>query len=265
MGGQREPPVRRVLTTIAITAFWLFMNGLLVYREVWPTLADRSGGGYHRFLEEIDRPVVETFAVWQGGRRIGKVRLERRRTDKGAYEIEGKLSLDSPVLIYAKPSPMRVEVLMTLDRGMSLERVDVLLDAIVFARLAGTVEDGAIVFRSVEGKNFGPFRVPYDGKEAFQHALMPMMGRKDLAVGMRWRVKLMPLLPFASAQHATLDVKALEPVEVNGRTVDAFRVETRIGETSPTAYNAWVSQEGVLLKQELPYGLALTREEPSRD
>ena len=46
--------MRRVLTTIAITAFWLSMNTLLIYREVWPTLTARNDGGYRELGAVIE-------------------------------------------------------------------------------------------------------------------------------------------------------------------------------------------------------------------
>jgi len=191
--------------------------------------------------------------------------VERRRRGDGGYEIEGLLEIDSPILIFAKPSPLRVEVLLSLDEAMALQSADIALDAVISGRLVGTVEEGAILFESVGGRGFGPLRIPYDQDDMFQHMMMPMTSGRKLAVGDRWEVKVMPMMPVVGTQRATMVVKAFEEIEIDGKKQKAYRIEQRLGELDKATYSAWVSAEGIVLRQEMPYGLTLVREEPSDD
>ena len=257
--------MRRTLTTISITAFWLVMTGMLIHREVRPAYQAVRRAGYKPLLADLQTPSVDQMGIYRGRERIGRARAERRRRPDGGYEIEGVFEIQSPILIYARPTPLSVEVLLSLNRAMALERVDVLLDAVIFARLVGTVEDDAIVFETVEGKSIGPLRIPFNRREMFGHMMMPMMSGRKLSVGDRWEMKVLPMMPLVGAQRATMVVKAFEEVEIDGKKHKAYRVEQRLGELDNMTYSAWVSADGVVLRQEMPYGLTLVREEPSDD
>jgi len=241
------------------------MTGMLVHREVRPAFIEARRAGYRPLLANRRLPAVDQMGVYRDGERIGRARMERRRSRDGRYEIEGLFEIDSPILVFAKPSPLRVEVLLSLDEAMALQRADVTLDAVISARLVGTVEEDAIVFESVGGRGFGPLRIPFDQNDMFQHMMMPMASGRKLAVGDRWEVKILPMMPVVGTQRATMVVKAFEEIEIDGEKQKAYRIEQRLGEMDKTTYSAWVSAGGTVLRQEMPYGLTLVREEPSDD
>ena len=255
--------MRRTAVTIVIAVFWLTMMGLLVHREVLPSLAGGGAPTYQNILENLNGPTEETMGVYQGTRRVGSAAIRSRRREKGGFELASDLRIDEPVSLLGQPSKVMLKMSVNLNEQKDLESIELLMDAIIRLHLVGKVDRNAIVFRSVDGLMLPPLALPWSGQELFQHSLLPLARVGNLRVGKKWRVRLMGGLA-SDIGTAVIEVKAFEPVALPGKAVQAFRLEQRLGDQGPT-YRAWVAPDGMLLMQELPLGLTLVREETKSD
>ncbi|GAI81793.1 unnamed protein product [marine sediment metagenome] len=256
--------MRRTLTTVVITAFWLVMMGHLVRTEVIPFLAYGRPPTYQDLLKQLDHPTEERMGVYRGAERVGEARVAKRPLDQGGYEITSELTIEKALPLFGYSSNLALSMIARFDQEKALQTVEVKIDTFIHLHLLGTMEDGALRFKSVSGLTIPPLTVPCGNNEMFQHALLPQAGMRDLRVGKKWRINLMGGLA-SEVGSAEIEVKALETVDILGRKVRAFRLEQHVLGTDSTAYRSWIAEDGALLKQELPLGLAMIKEDLPRD
>ena len=256
--------MRRILTTVVISVFWLVMMGLLVRTEVIPFLAYGRAPTYRELLEQLEHPTEEQMGVYRGSERVGEARVAKRPLEEGGYEITSMLKVEKALPLLGYASDLDLSMTARLDQEKELRTVEITIDTFINLHLLGKLEDDGLHFKSVSGLMIPPLTVPCGDDEMFQHALLPLAGARDLRVGKKWRINLMGGLA-SEVGSAEIEVKALEMIDVLGMKVRAFRLEQRLLGADAVAYRSWVAEDGTLLKQELPLGLVMIKEDPPRD
>ena len=270
--------------TIAIVAFWLTTNSLLVWRDLEFRRQGEFKSGVDTFLG--NRTTRESWmSIFQGARKVGYTgsTIEKIWAEEGIeyqvavetlyrgrlplpsvlaqflqnsnqFEIEGRLFLDEEL----EPTSLRLDIALTILRGTSIEQsAEFLLlgkrDADRFA---------IDVWYGDDARERPDFRVavPID-KMTLSNGLSPSLPVSQYEVGKRYHVAVFdPLSSLGfDAESASVEVIDRERKAIDGVRVDVFVVETKFrGQVT----RSWVTASGDTLREEIgkPFDMILRKE-----
>jgi hypothetical protein len=286
------------LTTLAILAFWLFVAGWFVAREVWPHLASDAPPAFViDITDEAIRQVVPVrWVLYRNGERLAALRTttEYRESDDSFLLTSAMGDAD---IVAAGTFKCRVHSLVNVyrvNRAGELHGSETKLAMTVFG-----VDVKMTIAAEVRGNQAQPYcRLEYPGgilepalkpipvaRAGVLNPLHPVHRIVGLKPGMRWRLPLVdpladayraaveglaqsvlgpnaPALPFATGPRTVLaDVTGSTPFDWNGNAVSCYVIEYR-GDDAKA--RTWVrTRDGAVLRQEassLGEELALQRE-----
>lgn len=246
------------LVAVGIVAFWATMTGMLLRREVFLPRLDAArvrvpgqlaGLGGQNYQED-----------WQGiyykDAKVGYAHSQVHRLQGDTYLIRNDAALN----------------LRLLDRDMSVQfegfaRVDAagqpeeLLYAVVAGpaqlRVRGHREGDTLVLQVVSAGRVIEKRVPITPGMSLSNAITPSLYWPELEMGRTYTLEVLDPVTL-STQDAKVRVRGREPLDYRGATVETTVVEF---ETSQLAFRIWVSDAGVVLRQESDLGWYLIRED----
>jgi hypothetical protein len=237
----------------ALLLLMVAANAALFTRDILPDwlVGEPPAIGYS--LEDEQRQLSQ-MAIWnERNELVGRVWAESRRV--GNYLHTSAETVIEPIRL---PNGLAVPRLLSASKIAYAVETQA-LDSIEFSLIGLGFEV------SLKGEvmptnefpctwQFGPNRGSFvlkGSRVAFGEALRPFQRLSNLYVGQSWRVKLLDpfggLLPGVGGiqgDSVIVRVAARETIEVDGRPIETFRVET-------ASAMAWVDDQGKVLRQEV--------------
>jgi hypothetical protein len=266
--GSRRSPAFILLETqfwlsLAIIAFFLIMVFLLWRREaggrgpIAPIISED-------FIAAIWEDTQQWMWIERGGERIGAYKLAMRAEDEDegdGYVVFSQTRMRFNLLNL--PVPVELDMGVEMSHKFELEtfraRADLAEQRI---DVEAFVEDQTMYFgiRGAEPVIEGgamAVKTPLDGPVILSEAFRPLLTQnKKLRVGRKWTTRASDPLHGRLDMVVTVEVEALELLQLDGENLEAFRVVESSGDRSTTS---WYDAEGKLLKMELEGGIVMIR------
>jgi len=249
------PGIRLKIIGAAIVLFWGTMTGLLVKRELPSCMKPNAGYAALPPAALADRRT--RMGIYLGQRKVGVCETTIRRMPNDYYKIESTATLEAGPL---RGSRSNVSLTIFLRPDQSLESFRLLLPGCK-AVLQGTVDEDKLRIVTVVGSMRSERIIPYDPSAIMSSSLTPLATLPKLKVGKAWSVALLNPLSF-EMQRANMDVRRRETILWEGREVDTFVIHITHANFE---LKAWVTPEGELLREQMPFGLVMVKEKLSND
>ncbi|MFP4378957.1 MAG: hypothetical protein ACLFUS_00520 [Candidatus Sumerlaeia bacterium] len=253
-----------------ITIFWLFMVYTLV---AWHILPERRIAQYSlidpRILAMQWQDVEEWNWIRKDGQTFGASRLtieeellpDDTPPEEQTYMLYQNLDLRAPILGLTK----QIESAMTLRLNALFQVQDfvaVLESAPLRLEIDGYVDKKRLYFRVRTGDGDPAYLyLELENPISLLAAVQPLITRHfDLQVGDEYTVPVVNPLGGMSKLDATVEVAAKESIEIDGKDVEVYRLDTTSREITRSR---WVRSEGVnkgvTVRAELFQGLVTER------
>ncbi|MCD6404392.1 MAG: hypothetical protein J7M19_01040 [Planctomycetes bacterium] len=248
------------------TAFWLVMMGLLFKIDVLPGYVAQDNPGYEAVVRVSHTPIVREMAVFKDTVQVGMSQTVTTPEVDGTYTIVNLTSLKIQVGAIQARVQAILEVILDKDK-----QLDNLFMAVNFAGKRAEVTgvragDRLKIRLKVAGETFEEV-IPYDNAVISSYFNPFPLGAR-LKVGQRWRTKFLDPL---SQRARAVEVKVVgkETIELairDGEPPRQFKVYKVVMDWGGSQLAAWATQEGMVLKEETPWGYTLVyRETPEDD
>lgn len=201
-------------------------------------------------------------AVWirRGGERIGAYLLQIRRTDEGkAYVLYLRSRMQ--LTVFNVPMPVDLDLAVAMNDRFEMSTVQGVLSAAGEPITADAFVEGRQVFYRLKGPpaliagGGAAARAPLKEPVILADAILPIITQtRKLKVGSKWSTVASDPINGRFSIHVTGEVTAFETIEVEGNSVDAYRVIERAEDTTTTS---WYDAQGNLLKSDLGNGLEM--------
>ncbi len=256
--------------SLAILIYWSIAAFFLLSWDVLPelaqgpppdlrsiTYASNDPKPVHWSLQVIDNPKDP-----DNRRTVGEAVASSSRRPDGWFEIDSKVGFDAGGLlkgtVFATRMggiPLQIQSLYHIDPSGNLRSFDInvrsresperLID------IEGKVEHGKMNIVS-----HGPvpllnqhWEFDYESRSVVQNALGPIDRLPGLHVGQRWETRVVN--PFTGqVDRARAEVARRTLIHWNGNPVPTFEVVQHL---TPLAMRTWVTIEGLVLRQEVPF------------
>lgn len=252
----------RYAIVLGITAFFAVMWGLLIRSHVRIGTAMGPRPDYNTLLRPGEKERTTSWGIY-----FGKVRIGRSDTTV-TREADGTISIHTNAEIKLDPAAKYVLGMVgTVDldfranisplRGLLLFQVS---SEKLDTSLQGTVRKGEILLRGHVADEQIRSSVPYDPDRLLAEVFSPLAALPKLRkrqVGQTWTVDLVN--PIAGTlQKVSVRVVESEEIVLADETVTVFHLSFAVG---TSRWHSWVTEEGEVLVQGTPFGLALQRED----
>ena len=253
-----------MLFVVGVVAFWVVMNGQLVLREI----DTRNQEVYQRGVSAYLGPQLRRerwMSIFRKNRKIGYTGLvfEKIFSDEGdehKMTIETEITIDlfgrnldsSSDSSSGEGKQIRIDGEVNTDVRMIPKTlaIDVQIGDGLF-HLRGR-RDGDRFLVRIESGNMQLFELPLPLKElSLTNGLTLDLPVSGFEVGQIFTVPVFNLILFQDSGVATVTVEEQTRRRTSsGLNVDCFRLSTKLqGQSS----NSWVTADGEVLRQELPY------------
>ena len=259
--------MRRRLIIIGVIGFWAVMTATLVRQwvlEVWPEYVP---GTYRSMLTAERRHFRSRMGIYIGKdqKRVGQTETMFVYREDGRYEIDNITQA-----IVALPGFMEKAGTFTLTtqvrvgKDHRLEALKVVLESewanVEYrGRVKGDVLEVVEIPKERKAKERLVGELPVPSGEVVAQSLSPLSALPPLKVGMRWSMMgINPLtLRDSKGWPLNLEVVRRERILWEGKDVDTHVVTITSG---LFASKAWVSLDGDVLKESLPFLVTLIKE-----
>ena len=274
---------RSRITTLAIVAFWLVMTTLLFKREVLPrieaTWAESRSATYASLLDDLPRHTRTRMAMFWLGKRVGHTTVTARRIGE-RYILGSRTEIETGVLanLFLIPRRGAEGAVSGEATGITIHtetvvgpkfhlisfqaaakaRPDMRELARMGARMAG--DKLHLTVTDYTGKRFET-ELPFDPSAVMSEGFNTAVDPGDLVVGRRWQMRIVNPIT-GSVSRATAEVLRQENLEWNGTQHLTFVVQVTYDKVQTTS---WVTPEGDVLRQTVPFGIVLIREVERRE
>ncbi|MBI4583999.1 MAG: hypothetical protein HY717_08250 [Planctomycetes bacterium] len=238
-----------LLWTIAIVAFWLSMNGLLLRRQIEVRNFDLYRQGVSSYFG-TDWYRERWMGIYRGSRKIGYtgVVFTKSLEEEGIQhhtKIDGRIAVD----LFGKGSQIRINGTVDADLQMIPEKLSINIEMDKRAiHISGERRNNALVLTAQAG-SLKVFEQALPLKEFFlSDGLMPSLPIAGFEVGQTYEIPVFnPILQ--STALAKIEVKERARLILSGMKVDCFHLETQV---EGITYQSWVTPDGETLRQEIP-------------
>jgi len=257
------------LVSLAILIYWSIAAFCLFTWDLLPELslgyppdfraiaaAGDSGRPARWSIQVIDDPKSPEIR-----RAIGEAVTTSRRLPDGWFELSSQVDFDSAGLLQGTPLaaqgsfPLRIHSIYRVDPSGNLRNFDMRVSVAETAERLFTVA-GRLKGQTMEVEAKGPISMlnqklsfPYEPRSVVHDALGPLDRLPGLSVGQRWETRAVN--PFSGqVERVRVEVARRTLIHWGGETVSAFEVVQNAG---PIAARTWVRNDGVILRQEVPF------------
>jgi len=244
------------LVKLGIIAFWLFMTGWLVLRDILPEYYFGTPPSYQTVTASRMEPVIRQMGIYFAGERVGTTRtsIEPQADDGRIVRSDTHLTTTIPLL------PTEISLVVRLDPQSRL------IDFTSTLRGAGldhTIRGHAEPMRLIIDEPAGIDPLPFNNRVPLDSAFSSSLRMKDLYLGKRWRMALLnPFQKLGAVEYATAHVIAHETITLRGTEYETYVVEVKFGSYELNRTRLWIDLDAEVVKQELPFRITLMRERP---
>ncbi len=249
---------KKILVVLCITGFWLVMNGELLRRELFlPGLPSGSMG-----LAASLTPDTFFKEQWMGiyyeGEKVGysSTTVNRvRSSETPGYIILNRIFMVVNVL--DNPLKVHFEGILRVDENFRMQSFRSRLKSAGHEiRLDGALEGDTLSLSVLSGNKVFRKTTKVSDDLNLSNSLTPLMYLPNLKPGVTYSVDILDPLSFAT-NKAKVSIAGIEPFDYEGKSVEAYVVETIY---QGVTYTAWLSDGGEVLKESTPLGWTLLRE-----
>ncbi len=241
-----------------VVAFWMVMVSLLIRKTHFQEGGQTAGTSVHAEQESPERFQHDWMEIYLKGKKVGF--SETRVSPTGEdHLIREKMVL--ALKLMGQPSVMRMATRAVVDKGFSLKQFSLVIDSgVIRFRVSGKVEADGMIVEMGEGDRKREQLIPITGPVTIGAGLPGFFKGRALVVGDVFRFTLFDPSTL-SHKEMRMEVTGKRVISVKGMKYPAFRLETKVwGQTLVF----WLSEEGVLLKEEGFMGLTLVRSDEAR-
>lgn len=235
---------------VAIVAFWLAMNALLIQRQLAapPALLTLSG------TEKIVQGSEDWWGIYYRGEKIGYASQAIAVTDKG-YKLNDFSQLNLNLLGTVQPAQTRLE--MEANQDWILERFDFALKSKdIGFKARGAVNANKLTLDIDSAGHRSSREIVLTQAPYLLAALKPYVVTQQLETGKKFYFSTFDPSTLAQ-QVTTIVIEGREPVRIGNRLEPAIKMRQSFGGISVLT---WVDVHGRTLKEESPAGLSMTRQ-----
>lgn len=242
---------------IGTTGFWLLMMSLLIHKEFFQITPIQTS---YEILPLHNPSLRQEYrALYLGQERVGfnfntLEALEGK--DKDYYELRHQTYLSFRFL--GREREMLTRGTAKLDRQLNLKAFEIRLSSgDSWTRLTGRLAGGNLNV-VIEGKESPPVRkiIPVQGPVFFSEALNFIWTPENLKIGKQGRLQVWnPLM--MGFQNINFSVKTKAALDFEGKKQEVFVIHL---DFEGMDARAWVSPEGIVLREESPMGLIIQKE-----
>lgn len=244
------------LVGLAVVTVWLVMVGFLVKKVHFK---EQSGGSqYEVSLGPIESAQREWKEIYLKDQKVGYAINLIKPFGEGYFIQEeiflrlNMMGLGSSVYVITQTRVDNKFLLQNFEFGMA--------SGVVSYRVWGSVEDGALVIHTGEGKEKSPRRIKLDRPTMMGTGIGYYFRNQKLKAGETFRLPLFD--PSAMSQREiVIRVAARERLTVNNMTYDTFRLE---GELWGRPMTFWVDAFGTIIKEKGFMGFTAVKSSASR-
>jgi hypothetical protein len=242
---------------IGSTGFWLIMMSLLIHRELFQFTQVQN---IHQVLSiEYQKYREEYRAIYLGKERIGfnfNVLDPIEKSEREMYELRHTTYLS--FLFLGQEREMVIKGKAILNRQLHMQRFQLkVTTADTWTEISGEVVGNNLAVE-VKGKQGNPIRqdIPVQGVVFFSEALNFIWTPDNLKFGKSGKIQIWnPLL--LSYQTASFQVREKTQIEYENKNTQVYVVHLEAGGIET---RAWISPEGIVLREETTSGLILQKE-----
>ena len=242
---------------LAVVAVWIGLL-LALARSQWPQPAPGPEVTDAKPLPVTDRSEDVWTGVYMKGQKVGYGHSRITPVADG-YHISDRSFLRLSVLDHVES--VRTVTEATAGPDFALRSFDLVLDSgLGDFTVRGTVENQSLNLRISSGGETTEQRVALAEPLYLPESARAHLRAGGLAVGRSVTVRVFD--PTAMEhQPLVMDVVGREPIVLDGRSVDAWKVRERVRSLESTA---WLDDEGRTLREEGPLGTVVQREDAAR-
>ncbi len=241
---------------------WAVMMFLLFEREIRPYFEYRQPPSYRTMLGRASEPEIERRAIFLGTEQVGESERLTEPLPEGGYRLRSRTLMDMRLLMPVEV-PVETRTFLSsdlrVDEEYRLTRFDVTggmqgVNLAARGERRGDKLRVAYEIMLLKGEQLMDF--PEDATLA--DYFMPYTGGSGLAVGKKWKSRMMDLenllslkggreMAFSEVYAQVVDRDLTKGL---GRQVYAFKIEVRKEPTQELpSYTLWVDDEGVVVRQ----------------
>ena len=253
---------------VAILLFWVYAAGGLFRRDILPDLWVTPPPDLRSIAaaEEDARPTGWELSVAEesgqkGLRSVGRAVTRSARLADGGTELIGQVWFDSGSLLkgtpFASQSNERLDISnrLEVDPSGNLRRFRAVVrsasDDFDLVTIDGEVKGGLIEVQAT-----GPVPLlnlkrsfPYEPRGLVQNAIGPIDRLPGLQVGQRWVTRIVSPLT-GRIEEVRVEVADKRVIYWDGNFVTTLEVVQHL---TPVSARSWVSEDGRVLRQEVPF------------
>jgi len=255
--------------SLAILIYWSIAAFCLLSWDVLPKFAQ----GYPPDLRSITyasndtKPVRWSLQVIDNPkdpdvrRTVGEAVTSSSRRPNGWFEIDSKVEFDAGGLLKGTlfatrmDMPLEIQSLYHVEPSGNLRSFDIIVrpreSSESLINIEGAVEQGKmkIVSRGPVPLLNQRWTFDYEARSVVQNALGPLDRLPGLHVGQKWETRVVN--PFTGqVDRARVEVARRTLIHWNGNPVPTFEVVQHL---APLSMRTWVTIEGLVLRQEVPF------------
>lgn len=253
---------------VAILLFWVYAAGELLRRDILPDLWITPPPDLRSIAaaEDLSRPTEWELTVAEGNgmrgyRSVGRAKTWSESSPEGGTVLFGQVGFDSGSLMkgtrfdYQGNGRIDISNRFEIDPSGNLRR----FRAVVRSPSEGfdllTLE-GQVKGASLEVKAKGPAPLlnwtrnfPYEARGMIQNSIGPIDRLPGLQVGQRWVSRVVSPLT-GRVEEVKVEVVRKHAIQWDNRVVTTLEVVQHL---TPISARTWVSRDGLVLRQEVPF------------
>ncbi len=244
-----------------ITLFWLGMMFTLVRDEILPkrraeALAEVTvqPASLVRDWKDVEEYVAVRFANRTVG--AGVTRIAQRRVKEAGFTADVRFALDFDLFGVTRRILIRGGA--ELDAGFDVLAFHLLADlSPLNLSITGHEQAGELLVEVNQGGKVARARYTLERRISLLEAVRPI-AQRNFAIRPGATIALPVVDPVWSMQVGIVEiaVRNRERIQLDGKDVEAYRVETRLNELVSTS---WVDEKGATLRRQLAGGFFLDR------
>lgn len=246
----------------AITGFFIFMMFQLWRRESAQQVGVRRLGISPDLLTVTWVNYDQFMWVYRGEERVGIYSLQVRRADNNRdYILSSRSRLTLNVL--NQVVPIKMDVLVNMNRLFELEELQGHVDFAGQELALSAFTDGLLLYFHARGPELlvpngsSHARVELPEPVMLADAIRPVVAQSDrLKVGAHWSAVATDPISGKFQVPVSVDVRAIETLEIDGVATELFRVSETSGEARTTS---WYDRYGRVMKSDLGNGMTMIR------
>lgn len=253
---------------VAILFFWVYAAGGLLRRDILPDYWVTPPPDLRSMAnaEEDSRPTEWELSVPQDSagqnlRPVGRAVTRSNRLADGGTELIGQVWFDSGSLLKGTRFDSQRNERLDISNRLEIDPSGNLRSLRSVVRSASDnfdlmTLDGRVKGHSIEVKAEGPVPLlnwtklfPYEPRGMIQNSIGPIDRLPGLQVGQRWVSRVVSPLT-GRIEDVKVEVTGKHAIQWEGSVVTTLEV---VHHMAPISVRTWVSKDGLVLRQEVPF------------